>query len=575
MKDDAETIIYVGKARNLRKRVVSYFNRNKDLKTSVLVKHIDHIDFITTRNEYEALLLENSLIKQWKPRYNINLKDGKSYPVIRITNEEYPRVFRTRRIIDDGSEYYGPYPNVATLDVYLELIEKLHPLRKCRGPLKRREHPCLYYHMKRCVAPCAGLASRERYMVNVDAIRKLLTGSIDELLARMRTNMQQAVEELQFERAAEYRDLITALDRVSKQQEIVDFDAETRDYVAAVERNSRSCFAVFQMRTGRLIGRDIFQADNYSEPADALEQFLLQYYGERDLRPSKVYIPDFVDQELIQRFFNDREGSRTLVLFPDSKRDASILKLARDNALEDLLRHQQGDRVATGLEELKLALSLESAPARIEGFDISHLGGTHTVASLVSFLDGRPDKKNYRKFHIKTLDGAIDDFAAMREVVARRYTRAVNESLRLPDLVLVDGGAGQVSAARSVLDALGLATIPLAGLAKREEAIFVPGQSEPVRLPEGSGALRVLQSVRDESHRFATTFNKSLRTKDVKLSILEEVKGIGPKRAARLITEFGSLDKIVNTSSDEIASAAGVAAETALAVVRHIQSVTI
>ena len=600
MKSEDGTIIYVGKARNLKKRVVSYFNGAKDRKTSVLVGQIDQIEYITTRNEFEALLLENTLIKQWKPRYNINLKDGKSYPVIRITNEDFPRVFRTRRIINDGSEYFGPYPSVSTLDVYLELIEKLHPLRKCRGPLKKREHPCLYYHINRCSAPCAGLATNDEYRENVVSIRRMLTGSIDELSAELETQMKRDAELLQFEHAAEVRDAITALERVSHQQEVVDFNSENRDYIGVVERELSCCFVVFQMRTGRLIGRDIFYGENYTDINEALEQFILQYYAEKEMLPAKLFVPDTADTELIQRYFTERRGAErgaerggersgeqggektdndesvpTEVLTASSERDISIATLARDNALEDLLRHQQSDRVVAGLEELKLALSLPVVPTRIEGFDISHLGGNHTVASLVSFLDGKPDKQNYRKFHVKTLDGRIDDFAAMREVVARRYTRVVNESLKRPDLVLVDGGRGQVSAARSVLDALGLTTVPLAGLAKREEEIFLPGGGEPVRLPEGSGALRILQQVRDESHRFATTFNKSLRKKDVKLSILEEVEGIGPKRAATLIKEYKSLDNIVAAGKESIAETTNISETAAEAVILHIQNVTL
>ena len=592
MKNEDGTIIYVGKARNLKKRVVSYFNGAKDRKTSVLVGQIDQIDFITTRNEFEALILENTLIKQWKPRYNINLKDGKSYPVIRITNEDFPRVFRTRRIIDDGSEYFGPYPSVSTLDVYLELIEKLHPLRKCRGPLKKREHPCLYYHINRCSAPCAGLATKDEYRENVDSIRRMLTGSIDDLTSELKTQMNRDAELLQFEHAAEVRDAITALERVSHQQEVVDFDSENRDYIGMVEREFSCCFVVFQMRTGRLIGRDVYYGENYTDINDALEQFILQYYAEKQILPTKLFVPETADVDLIQKYFTKRRGGQrgaqrggeptngdealpTEVRTPESERDISIGRLARDNALEDLLRHQQSDRVVAGLEELKLALSLPIVPTRIEGFDISHIGGKHTVASLVSFLDGKPDKTNYRKFHVKTLDGRIDDFAAMREVVARRYTRIVNESLKRPDLVLVDGGRGQVSAARSVLDALGLASVPLAGLAKREEEIFLPGIVEPIRLPEGSGALRILQQVRDESHRFATTFNKSLRKKDVKLSILEEVQGIGPKRAARLIKEFKSLDNIVAAKIDAIAETANISESAAEAVVLHIRNVTV
>ena len=563
MKNADETIIYVGKARNLKKRVTSYFSGSKDLKTRVLVRNIVAIEYITTRNEFEALLLENTLIKKWNPRYNINLKDGKSYPVIRITNEAYPRVFRTRRIIEDGSEYYGPYPNVSTIDVYLELIEKLYPLRKCRGALKKRDHPCLYYHIHRCVAPCAQKATRDEYMQNVDGIRRMLTESIDELIPELREKMTAAGEALEFEKAAEYRDAISAVEQASHQQDVVDFDSELRDYVAVVEREAMCSFAVLQMRTGRLVGREVYHAENYADIDEALQQFLLQYYGDIEILPDALYLAEEGARALIQRYFTEKRESNTVVLSPDETRHVSVLKLARENALEDIIRRQQGDRIAAGLEELRLALSLPKAPKRIEGFDISHLAGKHTVASMVSFADGKPDKKEYRTFHVKSLDGKIDDFASMKEIVARRYTRVLNEKLDRPDLVLIDGGKGQVSSAVSILKALGLEDMPIVGLAKREEEIFLPGENEPVRLPEGSAALRILQHVRDESHRFATSFNKRLRQKDIKLSILEEVAGIGPKRAKQITMEFGTLEAVFSAGVEELSKKVGLPEKTA------------
>ncbi len=570
MKDELDVIIYIGKAGNLKRRVGSYFSGSKDVKTHVLVNHVASFDHITTRNEYEALILENTLIKKWKPRYNINLKDGKTYPVIRITNEKFPRIFRTRRIVEDGSEYYGPYPNVTTLDVYLDLIEKLHPLRKCRGPLAGRRHPCLYYHIHRCSAPCVGAVTPEEYARSVAAVRRMLTGSIDELVDDLRRRMDGAAEELQFEQAAKLRDALAAVEYVSRQQEVVDFDDAVRDYVAVVERDGMCSFAVFHMRTGRLIGREMLVAERYDDPADAFEQFLLQYYADQESLPDRLYVPDIVDVGLIERYFREERGSATEVKVPEETRDISILTLARENALEELMKRQHGDRTAAGLEELKLALSLESAPRRIEGFDISQLGGKYSVASMVSFLDGKPDKELYRRFHVKSLNGRVDDFAAMREIIARRYTRVLNESLGRPDLILVDGGRGQVSAARAILCALGFDAVPVVGLAKREEEIYLPETREPLRLPEGSGALRILQHVRDEAHRFATTFNKRLREKDVKLSILEEVDGVGPKRAARLLREFGSLAGIGKADPERIARSGGLPRTVADALIEHL-----
>ena len=553
MKDSAGTIIYIGKATSLRKRVGSYFTANRDVKTRILVKNIATVESITTRNEYEALILENNLIKKWQPRYNISLKDGKSYPVIRITNEDFPRVFRTRRIISDGSDYFGPYPSVHQLDTYMELIEKLFPLRKCKGRLKKRDHPCLYYHINRCSAPCAGLATKEEYQETVANIRKLLSAQTDNLVKTLRGKMEAAGAALKFEEAAEFRDAIAAISTVRKSQEVEDFNPDVRDYIGVVERDQMCTFVVFQMRSGKLLGRDLYRTENYGDLGDAMYQFVFQYYGESQRLPDKLYVPDVLDTNLIAEFLSRERGEKVEVKIPLRGRHASILKMAQENGLVDMDQRMRKRRSTEALEELKVVLSLTDIPRRIEGFDISQLSGTHPVASMVSFYDGIPDKANYRRFHVKTLDGKIDDFAAMREVIARRYTRIVNEQLELPDLILVDGGKGQVSAAQGILQALGLDHIPLAGLAKREEEIFLPDQHEACRLPETSPALKVLQRVRDESHRFATNFNKRLREKDVKLTNLTSVPGIGEIRSKKLMQRFGSLANIAAAPTETLA----------------------
>ena len=569
MKDRKGTILYVGKAIHLKKRVSSYFSHLRDAKVRVLLKNTNNIEHISTKNEYEALLLENNLIKQWQPRYNINLKDGKSYPVIRITADQFPRVFRTRRIIQDGSEYYGPYPSVRTLDTYLEIIEKLFPLRKCKGKLKKREHPCLYYHIHRCAAPCAGLITREAYLENVSHIRKLLSGKSSDLVHTLKAKMQEAVTELQFEKAAEYRDAIQAVSAVGKEQQVVDFNPETRDYIAVAERDALSTFVVFQMRSGKLMSRDLFMGENSADFREAISQFVLQYYSGKDQLPNRLYLPDGADVELIGKYFEHEKGVKIRVLVPQRGKHASILRMALENGLVNLDQRSRVLKNEEGLHELQQVLGLNRSPRRIEGFDISQLSGQHPVASMVSFFDGVPDKKNYRYFHIKSLDGGIDDFKAMREVVARRYTRVVNEGLEKPDLILVDGGKGQVNAARSVLTALDLEAIPVAGLAKREEEIFVPDIGKPYRLPETSEALRVLQKVRDESHRFATSFNKRLRQKDVRLSTLEEIPGIGETRSKALIMKFGSLEGIRDAKAVDVAKVARMSVTQAEQVIDH------
>ncbi|MAG14125.1 MAG: excinuclease ABC subunit C [Spirochaetales bacterium] len=558
MKNEQDHIIYIGKATSLKKRVTSYFTGNKDPKTRVLVGKIHAIDHIATGNEYEALLLENNLIKKWQPRYNINLKDGKSYPVIRITAEDFPRIFRTRRIFDDGSDYYGPYPSVHQLDTYIDVIEKLYPLRKCKGPLKKREYPCLYYHIHRCSAPCTGNASKDEYNETVGAIKKLLSGNSKEMVKTLTGNMESAVTELKFEQAAEYRDAIQAVKETAAAQEVQDFNFDVRDYVAAVEKEHLCSFIVFQMRGGKLMGRDLYRTEHYGDFPDAYYQFIVQYYGDRAAVPDALFVSDLVDTELISQYFLREKERRIEVKIPQRGRHRSILRMARENGLLDMDQRMRKRRNTEALEELKMALDLDHVPRRIEGFDISQLSGKHPVASMVSFYDGLPDKKNYRHYHVKTLDGAIDDYGSMREIVARRYTRILNEQLEQPDLILVDGGKGQVSAAKSVLDALGLAHITLAGLAKRQEEIFLPGRDKPYELPDTSSALKVLQRVRDESHRFATSFNKRLRQKDVKFTSLTEVPGIGEVRSRKLIEKYESLEAIAKAEPCELAALLGV-----------------
>jgi excinuclease ABC subunit C len=569
MRNEGNTIIYVGKAKNLRNRVRSYFTGEKDIKTRVMIGKVRRIEYIITNTEYEALLLENNLIKQWKPRYNINLKDGKTYPVIRITNEEFPRIFRTRKVIQDGSQYFGPYPDVRSIDRYLELIERLFPLRKCRGPIKKRGRPCLYYHMGRCSGACAGLVSREEYMRTVDRIRKLLSGETDELVRDLEARMREAVTDLRFEKAAYYRDAIQAI-RSLEDQQVEDFDLEARDYAAFAARDGRFSFVVFQMRSGKLLGRDVFRNEALGSEPEMLEQFLVQYYGAYRKPPAKLYLPIPIDTETVKSFFRFELGSEVEILLPESSRDESILRMAAGNAQEDLSRMLEEQEDLPGLKDLAELLNLPAIPKRIEGFDIAQLNGKFPVASMVSFLSGKPDRAKYRKFHIKTLNGAIDDFEAMREVVARRYTRVMNEGLERPGLILIDGGKGQVNAAVGMLELLGL-EIPVAGLAKRNEEIFLPGRKDPVILPEGSPALRILQHVRDEAHRFATGFNKRLRGKTVAFTLLENVRGIGRVRSRKLLDLYESVEGILSHEPAEIAAEVGIPFETAERVIETLK----
>lgn len=574
MKDKSGKIIYVGKAINLKKRVSSYFLKNRDPKTTILVTKIHDIETIITESEYEALLLENILIKKWNPRYNIRLKDGKSYPVVRITNEDYPRVFKTRRIIRDGSRYFGPFPSAGLLNIYMETIERMFPLRKCRGPLKKRENPCLYYHIGRCTAPCAGKTTVEEYNKIVQQIENLLSGDNDSLLGWLKQRMQAASDALEYEKAAGFRDAYTAAEGVIEEinQRIIDFNNSGRDYIAFSSYKNLYTFAVFQMREGRLTGRDLYRTEFAAEDEEALEQFLIQYYSEAGtVLPDEIYFSRPIRIDLLKDFFRREKKAEPLLNYPERGQNSSILKMAEENAWQDIAKRKRRLANEEGLAALQEVLGLGKLPRRIEGFDIAQLNGKYPAASLVSFKDGVPDKSNYRIFSIKTLDGKIDDFAAVREAVSRRYSRLLNENLPLPDLVLIDGGAGQVSAAKGILTALGLDYIPLAGLAKKNEEIYLSGRPGPISLPEGDPALRVLQYVRDETHRFATGYNKRMRQKDGRLSLLEAVPGIGPAKSRRLIQAYGSLDEMEKQPIEELRKTAGLTEESAEQLINAIR----
>jgi len=561
MKSAAGEVLYVGKARNIQKRVRSYFSGARDIKTRFLVRKVSTVESIITKNEYEALLLENNLIKELEPHYNINLKDGKTYPVIKLTSEEYPRLYRTRRIINDGSLYFGPYPHVKSIDRYLELIERLFTLRKCRGKLKRRDHPCLYYHIGRCSAPCCNRISRAEYAEEVERVKKLLSGESGEIIEELTGEMNRAVERLEFEKAAEARDNIQAIKTIELEQEVVDFNPESRDYVALASKEHLCSFTVFMMRNGKLSGRDLFRTEAYEEREEVLRHFLLQYYRKDHKPPARIFISEQADLSFIEEFFLKELKVTTTVAFPESRRDRSILKMAEENCIQDLEERLTYSQRFKALRDLKNTLGLPNLPRRIEGFDVAQLSGKYPVASMVSFINGEPDKKGYRHFHLKTLNGAIDDYEALREAVARRYTRVINEGLKKPDLILIDGGKGQVNAVKSILDALDV-KITLVGLSKREELI-VPVEGEPLKLKETHQGLKILQRVRDEAHRFANTFNRSTRRRELILSTLESVPGIGKKRSQKLLKTFGSLKAIITQDPEVIAKECGISVEKA------------
>ena len=552
MYNESGRIIYVGKAKSLKKRVNQYFLPNLDAKTSALVSHIDNIEYIITGNEYEALILENNLIKKHKPKYNIDLKDGKTYQMIRVSNEDFPKVFKTRRLVNDGSLFFGPFPNGGVLDSYMSLLNSLFKIRRCGMPLKKRSTPCLYYHIGKCLAPCAGKISKADYNLMIQDCKKMLSGQTEDLRASLVKDMNALSREMKYEQAAEKRDLIKAIDIINAPQTAQNMKiGDKSDYVAIESNGSVFAVAIMQLRDGYLLGKAIYRAETFASEEDVLTSFLLQYYNTSKDIPQTIYISEDVNRELIEQYFKEHLGDIKVEIPYDGKHYRA-LRMAEQNAKEDVEKRLKKEDNTEAVMELKEVLGLENPPRLIEGYDIAQLNGKYTVASLISFKDGKSNKQGYRRFNIKSLDGAIDDFGAIAEATFRRYRRVVEENLERPDLVLIDGGKGQVNTAREVLDNLGLADIPVIGLAKKQETIVFDYDREDLNLPHSNAALRLLIAIRDECHRFATTLNQRQRSSDVRFKLLCSIKGIGEKRARELMTEFDSLESILNTSAPEL-----------------------
>lgn len=600
-RDAEKTVIYVGKAIVLKNRLLSYFSGKKDVKTRSLIAHASSIEYITTKNEYEALILENNLIKQYSPRYNICLKDGKTYPMLRITNEDFPRVFKTRYLVSDGSKYYGPFPNVSALDNFIQMIDRTYKLRKCRK-LQKRKTPCLYYHISRCSAPCCEYIDKEAYkkplaeiitfleceteengvrpqkkIINCETeqngVRPLFAATpVPEYnsqnsevtgLKKLEFEMKEAAAHLQFEKAARLRDGINAVCALRAQNAVEDFDPEGRDYIAFASRGILVTFIVLNMRNGRLTGRDLFQTRSLNHENELLPEFLLSYYGNGREIPSKIFVTSPENLELAKAWFVQEIKKRPNILIPNNSRHESVMAMAQLNAKEDIARRirEKGDVVA--MEELQELCGLQNIPRHIEGFDIAHISGRFPVASLIYFQDGNPVRSQYRYFRLKTTNGLIDDFASMREAVTRRYTRLVNENQELPDFILIDGGAGQVSAVENILESLGL-DIPIAGLAKQNEEIYLPGKIKPIRLQKSSEALKLLERIRDETHRFATGLNQKLRTKENTVSVFQSLSGIGPQKSKILMNEFCTLENLIRSDPEKISELLKISKEKAL-----------
>ena len=565
MKDKDDNVIYVGKAKNLKKRVTSYFLPNRDLKTTCLVEKIDHIDYIITGNEYEALILENNLIKKYSPHYNILLKDGKSYPVIKITNEDFPRIYKTRRIIKDGSKYFGPYAKPGELNTYLDLVAKSFPLRLCSGPLSKRKDACLYYHIGRCSAPCINKISKQEYGRYIKACEDFLSGDDSSLIKQVEKEMYEASKKLDFETAAKKRDILEALNGVQANQMVQDWtDEESRDYVAIEMRSYLTTISIMQFRGGSLIGKALYRSESLGDETETLFSFIVQYYSDGESLPHEIYVSHEIDADLIEKFFSENYSHNVNVLLPRDGKHYRILRLAEENATRDIEKRLKETDNTSALEILKDELSLERLPRHIEGFDIAQLSGKYTVASLIVFRDGNPSRSEYRHFSIKSLDGKIDDFESMREAVSRRYSRLLAENAELPDLLMIDGGKGQVNAVFEILEALGIADrIPVIGLAKEHEELVPPGSGETIRLPHSNEGLRVLIALRDECHRFATSFNQRMRSKEASFSLLQSIEGMGRKRSENVMKTYGSIEKILSLSPEELSKGASIPLEVA------------
>lgn len=560
MKDKDDKVIYVGKARNLKKRVNQYFLPNRDMKTTALVEKIDHIDYIITGNEYEALVLENNLIKKYSPHYNILLKDGKSYPLIRITNEKYPQIFKTRRIIRDGSRYFGPYPNAKALNEYIEIINKAFPLRRCSSSQFSSHKACLYYHMGQCSAPCEEKINEKEYSKYIKAVESFLSGDDNSMISQIESEMKKAASSLDFETAAKKRDILEVLKsmQVNQAVESVD-DTESRDYVAIQMRSYLCTVSIMQFRSGILIGKALYRSESLGDETETLFSFLMQYYGDGENLPHEIYVSHEIDAPLLCKYFESQFKKKINITLAREGKHYRILRLADENASRDIEKRLKETDNTAQMERLMEVLSLSHLPRHIEGFDIAQLNGKYTVSSLIVFIDGKPSVKDYRHFSIRSLDGKIDDFESMREATTRRYQRLINEKDELPDLVMIDGGKGQVNAVYEVFCTLGIEKkVALIGLAKEKETLVPPLDGESIVLPHSDEGLRLLISVRDECHRFATSFNQRMRSREASFSLLKSIEGMGEKRSQKIMKTFGSVEAILSLSAKELAKKGGI-----------------
>ena len=588
MKDGRGVVLYVGKAAILRNRLKQYFGSPANLPNKIqrMLGHLQDFEYIVTDSPSEALILENTLIKRYKPRYNARLKDDKTYPYLKIDlNEEFPRVYITRKVTKDGARYFGPFATSGTVRKTMDLVKRLFPYRSCTKSITGKDaRPCLEYYINRCVAPCTGYATKEDYAKVISQVVMFMDGETGTVTRDLKQNMNQASEELQFERAAVLRDRIKAVEKVAEEQRIkVDSNpVSDMDVIALAQGNNEAWVEVFFIRNGKLIGRDHFFMQGTQDDTEelVLGQFVKQFYQTAALVvPPRIIIQHLPeDPETITEWLRQVRNGAVRLVCPQRGIHKQLIQTVADNARQGLAQHRitwmgDTDVIQQATADLQEELSLPLPLHRVECYDISHIQGSNTVASMVVFEDGKPKTTHYRRFKMKTVDG-VDDFASMREVLRRRFNRlasaraieqrgeedrpSVDSFGVIPDLVLIDGGKGQLSAALEVLLEMGLDDIPLASLAKENEELFVPHTPEPIILPRDSQALYLVQRIRDEAHRFAITYHRNLRSKNSLKSPIDNVSGIGPKRKRMLMRRFGSLKGIKEAAVDDLASVPGM-----------------
>lgn len=598
MKDEDGTIIYVGKAINLKNRVRSYFQQSSDhtYKTRQMVRKIRDIEWIVVASELEALILEMNLIKLHRPFYNVRLKDDKRYPYIKVHwADPFPKLSVTRNMINDGSRYFGPYTSVWAVHQTLDILRKIFPYLTCAREITGRdERACLYYDIKLCSAPCIGAVNKEEYRQMIDDLCRFLEGRTDPITNRLKESMAKASDNLDYEKAAVYRDQIQAIEKVVERQKIISDDRQDSDVIAMARSKGEACVQVFFIRSGKLIGREYFilEGTEAEENSEILEEFIKQFYSQAAHIPNKVMLPEEVEEaRIIKEWLNTRRGGEKVQLtVPKRGQGKELVQMAAVNARETLKSLEirwkaDKDRQHQALSEIQAVLGMSEPPNRIECYDISNTQGTASVGSMVVFEQGIPAKKNYRRFNIRTVNQP-NDFASMREVLKRRFSRYITEQQEkdqpgykpdlgfsmLPDLLIVDGGKGQLRQAIDVIEEFGLqGQFAIVGQAKQEEELFLPGRSDSVRLDDHSQGFYLVQRIRDEAHRFAITAHRNQRGKIGLVSRLDAIPGVGPARRKELINRFGSIDGILAASIEEISQIRGVSAEMAQAIKTQLE----